>query len=266
MNPAALDATRNPPELGDPERVVRTVFGCRPEDVAERVVITPFIPLNRFRRHLQEPVAELSPPFFYKGFTAAFGGRRVTVLHTGVGPSRVGDCIGFLALTPARRLVFVGAVGGLAPEHRIGDWFVPTGAADGEGYARYVRDGFASVLGQAATMPAPDGSAQRLEAFLRDRGARVHRGRVFTIGSIAFESRGNLEALARSGFSAVEMELSSFFAAVARHGMEGAALTYVSDLPLRRPLWEPREEGETVALREAYRAAPRLALEWMRAG
>ncbi len=259
-------AARHRPELGNPARVVRTVFGCAPEAVSERVVVTPFIPLKNFRRHVHGPVIELSPPFFYKGFTASFSGTRVTVIHTGVGPSRVGDCLAFLSLTPARRVAFAGAVGGLAPGLAIGDWFEPVEAADGEGFSRYLRDGFEAVVSAARRHPVPEATRGTVRRLLEARGFRVHRGPVFTVGSIAAESPEHLRFLRRAGFDAVEMELSAFLAAAAHHGLEPAVFTYVSDLPLGKPLWEPLPPEQTEALRTAYRAAPLLALEWAAAG
>lgn len=252
---------RHPPQLGDPARVIAVVFGCAPEDVAEDVVLSPFIPLGAFRRYLDDgDGVALAPDFFYRGFTAHFRSRPVTIIATGVGPSRVGDCVGFLSLTPARRVVFVGAVGGLAADHRIGDFFVPTEAADGEGFTRYVDSDFGNLVRTATRYPcaAADGGIRH---FLEMQGCAVHAGRVFTIGSIAFETEANLRAVAAAGYDAVEMELSAFYASARHYGLAAEALTYVSDLPLRRDLWSERTVAETEALRRAYRAAPRLALE-----
>ncbi len=266
MNRAARGPVRRRPELGDPVRVVRTVFGCAPEEVSERVVVTPFLPLRSFRRYVDGPVTELAPPFFYKGFTAAFSGTRISVIHTGVGPSRVGDCLAFLSLTPARRVAFVGAVGGLAPGLGIGDWFEPVAVADGEGFARYLREGLRAVVSAAPRRPVPAGVRLPVRRFLEARGLRVHPGTVYTIGSIAIESPEHLRFLRRAGFAAVEMELSAFLEAASHHGLEPAVFTYVSDLPLERPLWEPLPPDQAEALRTAYRAAPLLALEWMASG
>ncbi len=254
------DRGRNPPELGDPDRVVAEVFGCRPDQVARAVVVSPFVPLAAFRRHVDAVTAELAPRFFYRGFTGAVRGRPVTVIHTGVGPSRVGDCLGFLSLTPARRVVFAGAVGGLGLDHRIGDWFVPTAVADGEGYARYVREPFPDLVAAAPRLDGLPGRSGLEGRFLAARGLAVRDGPLFTIGSIAFESRGNLLALRAAGYRAVEMELSALYAAAGHHGLDVAALTYVSDLPLESSLWQPRCEDETAALKAAYRALPELAV------
>lgn len=254
---------RNLPDLGPPDAVLEVVFGCGPEDVAEDVIVTPFVPLAAFRRHVGDDVTELAPPFFYKGFTGSFAGRRVTVLLTGVGPSRVGDSLSFLSLTPARRVLFVGAVGGLAPEFRLGDWFLPTAAADGEGYTRHRDRGFERVVAEARSVPCAGGLEAGLAGFLRAKGLRLREGSVFTIGAIAFESRENLELLARSGFEALEMELSAFFAAAGHHGFRSAALTYVSDLPLRSSLWALKSADEQETLRLTWRALPLLALEFL---
>lgn len=254
------------PELGAPERVVEVVFGCRPEDVRPEVILSPFIPLRAFRRHLEEDVLELSPPFFFKGLTGSFGSRSVTVIATGVGPSRVGDCLGFLSFTPARRVFFAGAVGGLARGHAIGDFFVPTEVADGEGYTRYATRPFEDVAREAPAAALPEAPRQALERFLAAEGIRPVRGRVFTVGAITAESQENLHTLARLGYDAVEMELSAFRSAAALHGFEPTALTYVSDLPLGSSLWAEKTPEEQEALRTAYRLLPLLALRYLAAG
>lgn len=257
-------AGRNPVALGDPERVLRETLGCAPGDIAHDVILTPFFPLKAFARHVDEgSVRELAPEFFYQGFSATRRARPVTVLLTGVGPSRVGDCASLLSLTPARRLLFVGAVGGLHPDWAIGDFCVPEEAADGEGYARYRRDGFEKIVADAVTLRCEGGLEGELAQFLRARGAVVRGGKVFTIGSIAVECRENLETLALRGFDALEMELSAFYAAAGHHGFAAAALTYVSDLPLRSSLWEAKRPEEQTALRAAWRATPLHALEFL---
>lgn len=252
----------NPPRLGDPRKVLEVVLGCAPDDIAQDVILTPFLSLEAFRKRLSpEGRVELSPPFFFQGVTGVHRGRRVTAIRTGVGPSRVGDCLSVLALTPARRVVFVGAVGALHPDWAIGDFFLPLEAADGEGFTRYLLQSFGEVIAGAALIGCRGGLEGALAEALRRRGACLREGRVFTIGSVAVESQENLRALAGAGFDAVEMELSAFYAAARHHGMESAALTYVSDLPLRSSLWEDKTNDEKDGLRKALRALPDLALE-----
>ncbi|MBI5440968.1 MAG: hypothetical protein HY900_07140 [Deltaproteobacteria bacterium] len=255
----------NTPKLGTAEEVTRVVFGCRPEDVAEDVVLSPFVPLKSFERHFDGSAKWLRPDFFYRGLTGIREGRRVTVLLTGVGPSRVGDCLGFLSLTPARRVLFAVAVGGLDPGHCLGDLFVPTEAADGEGYTRYLTRSFREVAETAPRVPCGTELARRAGAFLGGKGCAVRSGAVFTVGSVAFESPENLGALAELGFSAVEMELSAFFAGASYHGLEAAAFTYVSDLPLASSLWQAKSPAEAEALRSAYGSLPALCLEFLAA-
>jgi purine-nucleoside phosphorylase len=240
-----------------------TTLGCAPHEVAHSVIVTPFIPLKPFRKCLEgEVVRALAPAFFFKGFTAEHCGKEVTVILTGVGPSRVGDLVSILSLTAAKEVLFAGAVGGLAPEWKIGDWFVPTEAADAEGYTRYVQEPFADTVARAPLISCDGGLEKALEEFLRKRMITPRTGRVFTIGSIAFESEENLRHLAGSGFDALEMELSAFFAAARHHDLRAAALTYVSDLPLGSSLWQKKSQEENEALRDAYRALPQLCLDF----
>lgn len=250
-----------PPRIGEPKRVLEVTFGCAPEEVAEDVVVTPFLPLRSFERHADEgTVRELAPPFFYKGLTGSFRGHPVTVILTGVGPSRVGDCVSILSLTPAKRVLFAGAVGGLGGGLAIGDFFLPVEAADGEGYTRYALRPFGEVAAAAPRIRCDGGLEEALRRHLAGRGVALAEGRVFTIGSIAFESPENLRTLAAAGFDALEMELSAFYAAAARHGLLAAALTYVSDLPLASSLWQEKSADEEARLRAVYRFLPELCL------
>jgi purine-nucleoside phosphorylase len=257
-----IESSRRP-RLGPAEEIARVAFGCRPEEVAEDVVLSPFVPLKSFERHLEAGAVWLRPAFFYRGLSGTFRGRRVTVFATGVGPARVGDCLAFLSLTPARRVLFAGAVGSLSTQHSIGDFFLPTVAADGEGYTRYLRDPFREVAAAAHPVSCEMQLAGSLETFLRAKGCTVRRGPVFTIGTIAVESPENLRALADLGFEAVEMELSAFFAGAAHYDLAAAAVTYVSDLPLASSLWQAKTPSEAEALRHAYRALPELCLEFL---
>jgi len=251
---------RNPPLLGTAEQVVRTVFGCATEDIAPSVVLSPFVPLKSFRRHLSTVTAELTPAFFYKGVTGVFAGQPVTILHTGVGPSRIGDCLAFLSLTPARQVCFAGAVGALNAQYSIGAFCIPTVVADGEGYSHYCRAPFAELAAAAPVVTCAAAGGDHWQSLLAAEALPLHHSRVFTIGSIAFESPENLRTLLALGYDAVEMELSAFYAAAAYHGLLAAALTYVSDLPLSRSLWQEKTPAEEEALRRAYRALPLLAL------
>jgi purine-nucleoside phosphorylase len=258
----------NPPRLGDPAKVVMTTLGCTPEQIAARVIVTPFVPLKAFRKALEgEVTRELAPAFFFKGFCANHRGRAVTVINTGVGPSRVGDVLSILSLTGAKEVLFAGAVGGLAVDGHnsgweIGDWFLPTEAADAEGYTRYVLEPFADIVEKAPLIGCDGGLENALEEFLRGEGIAPRTGRVFTIGSIAFESEENLRHLADTGFDALEMELSAFFAAARHHQLRAAALTYISDFPLGSSLWREKTKEENTRLRDAYRALPNLCLDF----
>lgn len=253
---------KNPPRLGDPGKVLKVTLGCGPDEIAESVVVTPFVPLKSFARHLDaEGRRELNPRFFFKGISGKRNGVQVTVILTGVGPSRVGDLVSILALTNARRVIFAGAVGALHREWKIGDFFIPTEAADGEGYTRYALDPFGEIISAARKIPCATGLAANLAAKLRGAGHTVREGGVFTIGSIAFEAAENLKALLDAGYDALEMELSAFYSACAHHGLEAAALTYVSDLPLQSSLWQEKTPAEQEALGNAWRLLPELCLE-----
>ena len=93
------------------------------------------------------------------------------------------------------------------------------------------------------------------------------KGNIYTIGSITAEDEDFLEKLEKFGFIAIEMELSAIYNAARKAGISAASILFVSDLPLRVPIWEiPNMPEEKTKQAESKKKAVELAVEFITMG
>jgi purine-nucleoside phosphorylase len=242
-------------------------YGCDAEDIAETVVITPVIPLKRFKEHCRP-----GPDFrgrLYAGFTAGDTNGGVTVINCGVGGALAGDAVMLLEGSPARRLLFVGSCGGLK-DCRVGDLILAESAFDGEGFSRYhaKMSGMEKVFETGRFIPAEPEQHDRFSRFLdehREKDIDLKKGDIFTIGSLLAERRENMEKVEEKGFRGVDMELSAVYCAAGAAGIKAAGLLFVSDLPLEGPPGRPPAPRERTGYDNAVGEAVRLSMEFARA-
>ncbi len=234
----------------DRQKIFGYYFGCAPQVFSGAVILTPFIPAERFKKYCD--VLETFRGALYAGIIAERDGVRFAVVRCGIGDRLLGEAALLLGRTRVDGLLFAGSCGGLKG-CSIGDLIVCEGAFNGEGFTRYHSESFdiGRVMDSGEVISADIGYTERLKKVLSDRPGKAGfgTGRVFTIGSIMAEERKeDILAVSKKGFRAVEMELSAFFRAARVTGTKAAGLVFVSDLPLEKPFWE----GLSSADREKY--------------
>jgi len=232
-------------------------FGCLPSEISGTVIITPFLPLGKFKEYLK-PDGDFSGRL-YSGFTSG----EVTVIRSGIGDRLLGDAVLLLREAKAKKILFVGTCGGLN-DCAIGDILVVTAAFNGEGFSKYHTPGFsiANEIASGELIKGDPGYAKDLSGFLADRmdpTKELRSGAVFTIGSLMAEHERNLVHLAKAGFLGVEMELSAVYRAAAVGGIPAAGLVAVSDLPLTKGPGENITSREKNALNETIESIVRFS-------
>ncbi|HOS70747.1 MAG TPA: hypothetical protein PL076_11705, partial [Bacillota bacterium] len=94
------------------ETMVKTYFGCNNEDIASIVILTPVWRLENFASRADEVSAEFAG--WYKGVTLKFGGKSITVISSGIGAPRSGDCALALSYTDCDTVIFSGSAGAVS--------------------------------------------------------------------------------------------------------------------------------------------------------
>lgn len=222
------------------ETMVKIHFGCKIEDIADIVILTPVWSLESFKNKADKVVTEFAG--WYKGVTLEFKNKRITVINSGIGAPMSGDCALALSYTDCETVIFSGSAGAVSQCCSIGDVLVASEAVIGEGFSRYHsedirKDRFGELV------QGDKHTAQRLlDAVMKFRskyGFSCSEGRVFSIDSILGERKDTFDYVKEKGCDAVEMEVSAVFSACRCAGKRAAALILISDMPLKyRNLFE----------------------------
>lgn len=216
------------------ETMVRIHFGCRIEDIADTVILTPIWSLKSFADRADAVMAEFTG--WYRGVTLRFNNKRLTVISSGIGASMSGDCALALSYTNCANVIFSGSAGAINDNYNIGDMLAVSEAVIGESFSRYHRenienDCFGELVYGDREM------ADRIRATVTKNkvkyGINCHDGRIFSIDSILGERKDTFEFIKAKGCDAVEMEVSAVFTACRCSEMKAAALILISDMPLK---------------------------------
>jgi len=184
------------------------------------------------------------------GFTGSYRGRRLSVMGSGIGiPSCSLYATELIEHYGVRCLIRVGTCGAIAEPLQLGDLVLALGAGTDSGVNRQRFAGHDF----AATASWPLLSA--LASTAATLGQPIHIGSVFSSDLFYSPDPGLIDALARMGILAVEMEAAGLYGVAAERGAQAVALLTVSD-HLRR--------GESMSGAERERGLERmlrLALE-----
>ncbi|MFH1837200.1 MAG: hypothetical protein ABH862_03700, partial [Candidatus Omnitrophota bacterium] len=144
-----------------------------------------------------------------------------------------------------RKMVFLGACGGFG-DCEIGDIVVGKRAFNGEGFSRY-HNGTSDLKDISDAKNMIDCSEKytgELKDLLCKKKGSFKTGDIYTIGSMTAENEDLLTRIEKGGFKAIEMELSAVYNGARNNGAEVAGLLFVSDLPLKKPIWETAVSDE----------------------
>jgi len=252
----------------DASNVLAAVLRCRPEEIRERVALTPVWGARLFEPHARA-VTTIVEDMVWE---LTWKDRPVTVVRSGIGAPQTGDVVLALGLTRCTSLVLTGSVGGLQPSMRIGDLLLAEQALCGDGFTRYLHPGMPPADRFLEPVPPDESLTEALgtaaAAACGSAGVPLHCGPVFTIDTILAQF-SRLERLAGDHRCiGVEMETAAVFGAARLCGIRAAALLQVSDvLPLGKTLFAgrtAREDEERKRIRTETLA--RIVLEALCAG
>jgi uridine phosphorylase len=180
-------------------------------------------------------------------------GRRLVVMHPGVGAPLAAGFLEELIARGCRTFVACGGAGVLVPDVALGHVIVPTSAVRDEGTSYHYQS--------ASRLAEP--SAQAVDAIVAtaERHGVPHvTGATWTTDALYRETRGKLERRVAEGCLTVEMEAAAFFAVAAFRGVTFAQVLYAGD-DLSGDAWDERGWDEHTTGRETlFRIAAEAVL------
>jgi uridine phosphorylase len=214
----------------EPSRIIK------PIDVAEHCVLCFFQEVIRElvregaqARHVHNGESEAGD---YPVYELDYGGRRLAVVHPGVGAPNAAARLEHMIALGCRKFVACGGAGVLVGSIDVGHIVVPTAAIRDEGTSYH-------YLPPAREVTPTRRALAAIEAVLRENNHDYVRGKTWTTDAVYRETRPRMTRRQNEGCVVVEMEAAAFFAVARFRRVEFAQILYGGDsLAGRR--WAPQ--------------------------
>ena len=180
-------------------------------------------------------------------------GRRLGIVHPGVGAPLAAGFLEELVARGSRSFVACGGAGVLVPDVALGHVIVPTSAVRDEGTSYHYLPPSRTA---SPTPQAVDAIVETLEAH----HVPFVTGATWTTDALYRETRGKVERRVAEGCLTVEMEAAAFFAVAAFRGVSFGQLLYAGD-DLSGDAWDQRAWNDHTTGRETlFRLAAEAVL------
>ena len=225
------------------EELFKYCYGCTSQYLPNKAILTPFLSLKKFAESCD--IVQTFKGRLYSGIIASKNNINFAVIRCGMGAQIAGDAAALLGNTPVEDLLFVGSCGGLGSS-KIGDLLICEKAFDGGSFSSSFNNNssFADIISSGELIPADPNYTKDLEEY-----SSLRKGNIFTVASLYSELSDDIQKIEDEGFCGVDMELASIYSAARKMNIRPAALLFVSDLPLTKPLWEVDSSKEEITVK-----------------
>jgi purine-nucleoside phosphorylase len=215
----------------EPIDIVHSVFHCEPEMINSNVIIAPLWKPELFSNYFDCINQDLNGIF--KIWTLSKADLKITYIVTGMGAPNVIDIVLALGCTPCNKIIFIGSVGALDRNIRIGDIVIPEYSICGDGSCRYLTNKKLTENDSFGEKNYPnkelfDKIISKTKEIAGKNNVNYHIGKNFSIDTIIAQF-AHLEEIIDMGCNCIEMETSVFFKSAEICNIKAGAVFTVSD-------------------------------------
>ena len=222
-----------PGEQIAPTDIPRHAVLCFFQDVITKVVA------EHGGREIDRVVSEIG---FNPIYEIEMDGRRLALVHPGVGAPLAAAFMEELIARGVRAFVACGGAGVLVPELALGHVLVPTSAVRDEGTSYH-------YLPASRTAEPSPRAVQAILAVLERHEIPHVQGATWTTDALYRETRDKVRRRVEEGCITVEMEAAALFAVAAFRGVTVGQVLYAGD-DLSGESWDPRGWDDHASGRE----------------
>jgi len=213
--------------------ICKHTLGVLPEQINTNVILAPWWDPSVLPSLGKAVYLSASDYSAVKIWHIENGDKHYTYIKTGIGAPVLMDVVLGLGLTECENIVFIGSVGALSKEIRIGDIVIPEYSVCGDGASRYIKNTSLinnDVFGERAY---PDKELLRVTKNITNlicehNNVNWHIGNNFSIDTI-FAQFSHIDEIVGMGCNVIEMETAAAFEAASVAGIPMVALFSVSD-------------------------------------
>ena len=210
------------------EHMAAQAFGLREDIVYDALVIAPSF--SPYKLHMDEKcqVTTLKEGAYIAGYLVEADGLNIAWIKIGSSAGNLIDHMALCAELSFKRVIFIGAVGGLKDTFRLGDICTPSYSISGSYADSYLmKESIRESM--LFTKVVPDMEyVDRVISLGREKGYTIRKASVFCTPSIALEYM-HLDEIRSFDTDLIEMETSSFYLMTDLFELPGIALLVVSD-------------------------------------
>lgn len=227
--------------------IVRSSFCCEPDDIQEDVIIAPAWGPELFEEHTKS----MNKIFegFHKIWNLSIKDKTITFIQTGIGAPNVLEPVLALGCTPCKRIIFIGSVGALDKNIKVGDIVIPEYSICGDGACRYLTNKKLSENDCFGEKYYPNKDfyntvISKTESISKESNVKWHIGRNYSIDTVIAQF-AHIDEIIEMGCNCIEMETAVLFKAAEICKIQASAIFGVSDNTiLKKSLLSGRSKEE----------------------
>ncbi len=210
------------------EHMAAQVFGLREDIIYDALVVAPSFSPYKLRMDENCDVSLLREGAYLAGYLVEKDGLNIAWIKIGSSAGNLIDHMALCAELSFKRILFIGAVGGLKDSFNIGEICTPSYAISGSYADSYLmKDSIRDTMLFEKVVPNLRYVNEVIELGRR-KGYNIRKASVFCTPSIALEYM-HLDEIKAFGTDLIEMETSSFYLMTDLFELPGIALLVVSD-------------------------------------
>lgn len=210
------------------EHMATQAFGLSEEVVYDALVVAPSFSPYKLRMDATCKVTTLKEGAYIAGYLVEKDGLNIAWIRTGSSAGNLIDHMALCAELSFKRMIFIGAVGGLKESFKLGDVCTPAYSISGSHADSYLmKDSIRESM--LFTRVVPDMEyVDKVIGIGKKMGYTIRKAGVFCTPSIALEYM-HLDEIKSFDADLIEMETSSFYLMTDLFELPGIALLVVSD-------------------------------------
>ena len=211
--------------------IVKNSLNCEPEVIQKDVIIAPVWKPDLFKEYIED--IEIIFDGIHKIWNISLKTKKITYIVTGIGAPNMLEPVLALGCTQCEHIVFIGSVGGLAENFKIGDLIIPEYSICGDGACRYLTNKKLVENDCFGEKYYPDMEfyqkiISKTEKIAKENYVNWHIGKTCSIDTIIAQF-AHIDEILDMGCNCIEMETAVLFKASEICGLKACAIFSVSD-------------------------------------
>ncbi|MEG0774767.1 phosphorylase [Clostridium sp.] len=203
------------------------IYGLDEKEEYEAIILAPSWKPEKIFKNFNVKIELVKSGPYYNGYVLQSGNKKYGYIQTSAGAPCIVDCCLTLGSAKCNKIIFVGAVGALKEDMRLGDIITPSESIAGDGASLYLQEEICSSNFHKIVHPKQHIKENAIN-IARNIGIEMKEKVVYCTDSIFCEYL-HLNEILELGSEAIEMETSAFYRCMEIMNKDGIAILCVSD-------------------------------------